>query len=430
MGDKNFNAHFMNYSFHISENETEKNIFFKVLYSTENKKKSKLFKTPIKINKEDWDSEKERPKNIYLKSHKKIYNCINEVRISTAKYMEEAVGNNQQSFRKAILEIIQNACSDEGHPESFPENSLLQHMLNYIETRREMISKSTYMRYRVFFELIKKYEGVACKRFQLFEIDANFINHFVAYCKNEDYSENTIYRSIHFIKTILNFAEKKGIKTAVRELEIRREKRNTELITLSEAELLQLHKKKVPNNLKPAKDWLIISCYTGQRISDFMNFTVHKLRNIQGKTCIEFQQQKTGKKVLLPLHPIVLEILKDYSGCFPPKISFAKYNEQIKEVAKLAGISEIVDSKKRIDHRVKKVSVEKHEVITSHIGRRSFATNFYGKIPTPLLMEATGHSTEQMFLKYIGSNNFHNTMILGNFFEKSYNSKNHMAEVF
>ena len=45
---------------------------------------------------------------------------------------------------------------------------------------------------------------------------------------------------------------------------------------------------------------------------------------------------------------------------------------------------------------------EKWELVTSHIGRRSFATNNYGRIPTSLLINVTGHSTETMFLEYIG----------------------------
>jgi len=43
--------------------------------------------------------------------------------------------------------------------------------------------------------------------------------------------------------------------------------------------------------------------------------------------------------------------------------------------------------------------------VTSHIGRRSFATNFYGIIPTSYLIYTTGHSTEAMFLNYIGKSN-------------------------
>ena len=35
--------------------------------------------------------------------------------------------------------------------------------------------------------------------------------------------------------------------------------------------------------------------------------------------------------------------------------------------------------------------------------RRSFASNYYGKIETPLLMNITGHSKESAFLTYIGT---------------------------
>ena len=46
-------------------------------------------------------------------------------------------------------------------------------------------------------------------------------------------------------------------------------------------------------------------------------------------------------------------------------------------------------------------SLPKYKFITSHSFRRSFATNFYKIMPTPVLMGITGHSEERMFLKYI-----------------------------
>ena len=58
----------------------------------------------------------------------------------------------------------------------------------------------------------------------------------------------------------------------------------------------------------------------------------------------------------------------------------------------------------------------KNELVTSHIGRRSFATNNYGKIPTPLLMSATGHTTEKMFLEYIGKTETDRAMQLAEYF--------------
>ena len=49
------------------------------------------------------------------------------------------------------------------------------------------------------------------------------------------------------------------------------------------------------------------------------------------------------------------------------------------------------------------VTAPKYKFVTSHIMRRSFASNYYGKIETPLLMNITGHSKESTFLTYIGT---------------------------
>lgn len=46
--------------------------------------------------------------------------------------------------------------------------------------------------------------------------------------------------------------------------------------------------------------------------------------------------------------------------------------------------------------------VPKYKAVSSHIGRRSFATNYYGKISTAHLITATGHSSEKQFLEYVG----------------------------
>jgi len=46
----------------------------------------------------------------------------------------------------------------------------------------------------------------------------------------------------------------------------------------------------------------------------------------------------------------------------------------------------------------------KYQLLSSHDLRRSFATNYFGKIETPILMEITGHSRESTFLSYIGEN--------------------------
>ena len=60
----------------------------------------------------------------------------------------------------------------------------------------------------------------------------------------------------------------------------------------------------------------------------------------------------------------------------------------------------------------------KYELITSHVCRRSFATNFYGRIPTPILMNITAHGTERMFLNYIGKTTYDNAYQMLEYFSK------------
>ena len=67
---------------------------------------------------------------------------------------------------------------------------------------------------------------------------------------------------------------------------------------------------------------------------------------------------------------------------------------------------------------VKKMRM-KWEYISTHIGRRTFATNHYGEIPTPIIMAVTGHKKEATFLRYINkSDDSHIDTFLGYYQKK------------
>jgi integrase len=91
----------------------------------------------------------------------------------------------------------------------------------------------------------------------------------------------------------------------------------------------------------------------------------------------------------------------DYN--FPRPISDVKFNKYIKEVCKEVGIDKEIQGS-RINPKTKRKIVGKFpkwELIRSHTCRRSFATNFYGKIPITAIRSVTGHSSEKMLLTYI-----------------------------
>ena len=108
------------------------------------------------------------------------------------------------------------------------------------------------------------------------------------------------------------------------------------------------------------------------------------------KLVLSLFSRRQRKKSSLPLHPVVLNILQKITVTFPKHLILKKYNQDIKRVAEMAGLDNILRANKRIGHRVKNILVEKWQAITSHIGRRTFATNFYGRIPHHCLWKPPG----------------------------------------
>lgn len=374
------------------------------------------FYTLLKIASEDWDSEKQRPRNIYIKKYKKINLLLDQIKINVMAYVSEKRRKSRAVTHRSLYRLIHKICTDSSA--MLQEGSLLHYMQLYISQRKELICNSTYKRYMVFFNLIRRFEGFTKKVLLIDQLNAEFVREFMIFGKNELYSENTLYRTIHFVRTILNFVEKKGIRTHIREIEVRREKQQQDIITLNENEIRKIKKIDLPQELQEARDWLLISCYTGQRFSDFINFSMDMILEIKTKSCIRFIQQKTKKEITLPLHPEVNAVLDRNQNAFPKKIDLHHYNEKIRQIARIAGIQTLVKARKRVGHRVKEVLIEKWQAITSHVGRRSFATNFYSKIPTSLLIAATGHSSENMFLKYINPVDDDRIVNLSNYFER------------
>jgi integrase len=169
------------------------------------------------------------------------------------------------------------------------------------------------------------------------------------------------------------------------------------------------------------------------RISDLLSLTKNDIIN----GLIDNENFKTDIPVSIPLHPDVKQILNKRNGDFPRHISDAKFNDYIKEVTKHVGLTEPIKGSKLVElkddngnpkldkkgkkiHRKKSGVFPKHELVTSHICRRSFATNLYGTIDTLTIMMIIGHSTEKQFLDYIKTTPKQHAEKLGELWAKKY----------
>ena len=109
-------------------------------------------------------------------------------------------------------------------------------------------------------------------------------------------------------------------------------------------------------------------------------------------------------------------IIQKRKGNLPRIISHAKFNTYVKELCQLVGLTELTKGTKHSEKKTvtdKKTGVQteiyrketgnfpKHELISSHTCRRSFASNLYGELPNMAIMAITGHKSEKTFLNYI-----------------------------
>lgn len=385
-------------------------------------------KTKLKVSEHYWNKQHnlKRVKDVEVVNRQSEVNAeLNSIKSYVLDAFEKSDPSNVD--KEWLVSALNDYYSPKTKAQKIPED-LISFIKYYIEERQEDISEASIKKFNVIRNKMIRMQAARGKTILISEIGETFKQELIKYYKKEKYSQNTIQRELVFIKSFCKYAKKKGLPTHPELLDLKVKKEPVKSIYLSFEELEKIQNKEYSKeHLDNARDWLIISCYTGQRISDFMRFTSDMIRVENGKSLIEFKQKKTKKLMTIPVHPKVQEILNKRDGQFPRAISDQKYNDYIKTVCQLAKINDKVSGKiqANIDPEADKSKIrrvpgkyEKWKLVSSHIGRRSFASNFYGhnNIPTSYLIYVTGHTTEAAFLNYIGKSNKDLALELTNYF--------------
>lgn len=365
-------------------------------------------KTNYSINPNDWSVAKQKPKNLNDEDFKKLDANLSDFRAKLLNHY-----NITEDKSQIDSQWLKNFVNPAKKVDVIP-NKLVEYFDYYLLHKKSVLAKSSYTKYIVVKHLLVRFQEEMKVEYFIKDVNADFKLKFENYCLySVNYSLNTFARTFKFIKTICYDARINGIETNHLLSRLTSKNEKVEKIFLTFEELDKIQKKELTSeHIDNARDWLVISCEVGQRVSDFLHFSKEMIRYevaIKGGKkfkvpLIEFTQVKTQKIMAIPLSKRVLAILKKRGGEFPRKISSQKFNQHIKKVCEAVGLTQkISGSKINLETNRKESGLfPKFELVTSHIGRRSFATNYYGIIPTPLLMNATGHTTEKMFLEYIG----------------------------
>lgn len=234
------------------------------------------------------------------------------------------------------------------------------------------------------------------------QINQDFYKDYVEFMQSKEYYLNSVGKHIRVLKTLLNCApeELKSLSSHDK-FHVFTEDTDNVYLSIQEIEMLwDFDFSKTPY-LDKVVDLFIVMCWTGCRYSDLSKVIDVK----KGDKFIAYTQQKTNQKVVIPIHKMVRNVFEKYDYNMPVVITNQKFNDYIKEATKLAGLNEEIEISRTIGGKLSKIKLKKHELISSHTGRRSFCTNSYiQNIPNIYIMIASGHKTEKSFHKYIKMN--------------------------
>ncbi|MBK6368451.1 MAG: tyrosine-type recombinase/integrase [Flavobacteriales bacterium] len=238
-------------------------------------------------------------------------------------------------------------------------------------------------------------------------VDAEFVAGFTVFLTTEKkFAANTV---VKYGKTLRHFLRRARMGPPVNEqvfgrnLSLREEP--SEQIYLNEDELSAFYRldlQRIPH-LERARDLFIVGAWTGLRFGDLSRL---QPEHVEGDR-IRIPTAKTGKEVRIPLHPFVRAIMAKYGGKVPSGISNQKQNDYLKDAAALVPAlqTKIMVGGTKAGVR-REVARAKWQMVTTHTARRSFATNLYrGGVPARTIMAVTGHTTEQVFMRYIRLSN-------------------------
>lgn len=391
--------------------------------------------TGFTINPKEWSNSTNKPKQ-NTAENKQLFNDLKKLET----YLFDSLNNDLANSILIDKFWLENRINDCFKRVEKIDNGLLVNHIQYIidnaNTRKIKgrnklgLSENRKKGYITFRNLIKDYQDVIKKQIHLLEVNKQFVEKLTNWLINtKKYSVNYSGKQIDNLKTVCLDAEKLGIPINEQIKFIESFSENAEdrlIVTLSIDEIEQIRTTELENKAHlNARKWLLLGCQIGQRSNDLLAITKNDFRYTSKGIYLDLVQKKTSK-------PVTIGIIENYlieiiENDFPYKISSQKLNEYIKEVCKIAKIDEVIEGKK-IDKDTKRKKLDyypKHELITSHCFRRSFATNYYKRIPTPILMNITGHTKESIFLNYINKSEDKdaNADLFREFYEKMNNKE-------
>lgn len=303
-----------------------------------------------------------------------------------------------------------------------------QHLVAFAIKYREETNKSynTKKSYQTTINKLIEYEEIFNTKLRFIDIDMDFYNKFNKWLLESTYKKGG--EQVHYTKNYIGtiFKNISKFMTASqgkihqfdghKDADFKVQTEETDAIYLNQDEIQKIYDlviteellrehgyknhnlKASINSLNEERDRFLFGCFTALRHSDYSRLDALHFND----DIIRIWTVKKDKKVFIPMHYQLRELLERRGNVLPSPISDQKHNKQIKAIGMLAGINDDVSlTKTRGGQRTEKVK-KKYEFITSHTARRSGATNMYlAGVDLKFIQDILGHSKIEQTISYI-----------------------------
>lgn len=387
-----------------------------------------------------WRNSRKGPVQLanFRMAHPGLVRKLDEIKLALDSTLSQPEGITQQEFRKIIDEVIYREVREVLRAKEVRRLSLngyMEHFVGQLASGARQTDQghnyapSTVKTIRHAlkqFELFQKAQG---REYNFSDIDMMFYYDFTAFLKRKGYSVNSIGKCIRQLKAVLHAAELDGyrIQPTWKDKKFKGCRIEVDSIYLTREDLDKLMSVDLSSfspQYAQVRDVFMVGVWTAQRISDYNHIDKSSFstltRNIireepdpkhphktrvwvekQEITYLNIVQKKTGARVAIPCNTSLKSILSHYDYQLP-HLGDHLFNRLIKEIARMAGLTDTVEIVSTKGGVRKKVKYEKWQLVHSHTARRTGATLMYlAGVDLYDIMKITGHSTPSMLKKYI-----------------------------
>ncbi|MEO9805482.1 MAG: tyrosine-type recombinase/integrase [Reichenbachiella sp.] len=275
----------------------------------------------------------------------------------------------------------------------------------YLADKKDHFTKSSQKKFKTLRAHFEDFETKTKIPWKFETINASRLENLQSYFFDKGMNNQTTSKYIGGLKMFLNWAvaNKYAPNTDYKNFSPLREK-ETLKVALTSGEIQAIRVTDLGNSpyLENVRELFLLSTLTGLRYSDYSRIKAEHLKEVEGAKFLQIRQQKTGDIVELPLTDEAAHIIQRLIEGQVHAISNQKMNSYVKELCIKAEINEPFEVHNFKGKLVITKVCPKHDLITTHTGRRTFATNLLLQgVPAEMVMNFTGHKDMVSFSKYV-----------------------------